>query len=172
LQREKYIISYYEQENKKFETKHELMEIQHIKVKREVEKAKALLDEAYGEYSDQLEEQVPRRRPRTRGLKRALELKKQKEVELANELTLNEKFTKMINENWEHWLERVKNHLEKPLGKAKRDTDMQRNMAKYYFRRNQIARAKLKAARARIQALNHQEEKKKLDILAEASLHA
>ena len=52
LQREKYIISYYEQENKQFETKHELMEIQLIKAKREVEKAKALLDEAYQEYSD------------------------------------------------------------------------------------------------------------------------
>ena len=99
FQREKYIITYYEQENKQFETKHELMEIQLIKEKKEAEMAKALLDEAYGEYIDQMEEQVPRRRPGTRGLKRALELEKQNEVELANELTLNEKFSKMINEN-------------------------------------------------------------------------
>ena len=90
MQREKYIISYYEQKNKQFETKHELMEIQLIKAKREGKKSKALLDEAYGEYGEQQEEQVPRRRPRTRGLKRALELEKQKEVELANQLTLNE----------------------------------------------------------------------------------
>ena len=33
------------------------MEIQIIKVKRVVQKAKALLDEAYGEYSDQMEEE-------------------------------------------------------------------------------------------------------------------
>jgi len=55
---------------------------------------------------------VPRRRPRTRGLKRALELEKQREAELANQLTLNEKFAKMVNENWEHCLERVNTHLE------------------------------------------------------------
>jgi len=101
-----------------------------------------------------------------------LGLEKQKEAELANELTLNEKFAKMVNENWEHWLERVKNHLESLLDKAKRDTDFQRNMAKYYCRRNQIARANLKTARARIEALTHHEEKKKLELLVEASLHA
>lgn len=82
----------------------ELMEIQLIKAKREAKKAKALLDETYGEYSDQLEEQVPRRRPRTIGLKRSLDLEKQKEAELANELTLNQQFAKMINENHEHWI--------------------------------------------------------------------
>lgn len=172
LQREKYIISYYEQENKQFETKHELMEIQLIKAKREAEKAKDLLDEAYGEYTDKMEEQVPRRWPRTRGLKRALELEKQKEVELANELTLNEQFAKMVNENQEHQLERVKNHLENLLDKAKRDNNIQRKMAKYYCRRNKIARAKLNAANVRIEALTHQGEKNKLCILAEASLHA
>lgn len=75
------------------------MEVQHIKEKREAEKAKALINEAYGEYSDHLEEQVPRKRSRARGLKRALELEKQKEVELANELTLNEQFSKMVSEN-------------------------------------------------------------------------
>lgn len=75
------------------------MEIQLIKAKREAEKAKAFLDETYGEYGEQLEDQVPRIRPRTIGLKRALELEKRKEVELANQLTLNEQFGKMINEN-------------------------------------------------------------------------
>ena len=78
------------------------MEIQRIKEKREAEKEKALIDEAYGKYGEHLDEQVPRRRPRTRGLKRALELEKQKETEPVNELTLNEQFSKMINENREH----------------------------------------------------------------------
>lgn len=45
-------------------------------------------------------------------------------------------------------------------------------MEKYYCRRNQIARAKLKAARVRIEAITHHEEKKKLDILVVDSLHA
>ena len=91
------------------------MEIQLIKEKIEAEKAKALLDEVYGEYSDHLEERVPRRRSRSRGLKRALELEKKREAELANEFTLNEKFAKMVNENWEHWLQRVNGHLEELL---------------------------------------------------------
>ena len=68
------------------------MEIQLLKEKREENKAKAFLDEAYERYGEtsEVEEQVPRRIPRTIGLKRSLELERQKEVELANELTLNE----------------------------------------------------------------------------------
>lgn len=46
MQRDKYIISYYDQENKPFVVKHELMEIQLMKEKREDEKVLA------GEYSD------------------------------------------------------------------------------------------------------------------------
>jgi len=99
LQMAKYIISYYEQENRQFEVKNELMGIQLIKANREAEKAKALLDEEYEKYGEKLDEQVPRRRPRIRGLKRSLELKEQRAAELANELTLNEKFSKMVNEN-------------------------------------------------------------------------
>ena len=49
-QGEKYIISYYEQENRQMETKHELMEVQLIKAKREAEKTKIQLEEAYGDY--------------------------------------------------------------------------------------------------------------------------
>ena len=67
---------------------------------------------------------MPRRRARTIGLNRALELEKHKDAELANELTLNEQFPRMINDNQEHWLERVKNHLENLLDKAKRDNNI------------------------------------------------
>ena len=89
------------------------MEMQLLKEKREENKAKALLDEAYYSYGETNEEeyQVPRKRPRTRGLKRALLLERKKEAELANELTLNEKFAIMINENRENWFERVNEHL-------------------------------------------------------------
>ena len=95
-----------------------------------------------------------------------------RESELANQLTLNEQFAKMVNENWEHWLERVKTHLESLLDKAKRDIDIQIRMAKYYAMRNKIARATPKRARAKIEALTRQAEKRRLDILAKASLHS
>jgi len=45
-------------------------------------------------------------------------------------------------------------------------------MAKYYTLTNKIARAKLKRAHAKIEALTKQEEKRRLDILFKASLHA
>lgn len=43
-------------------------------------------------------------------------------------------------------------------------------MAKHYSMRHKIARAKLKRAEAKIEALTHQEEKYKLNLLVEASL--
>ena len=96
-----------------------------------------------------------RRRPRTRGLKRDLEVEREKEAQLSNQLTLNEKFGIMMNENQEYWLERANTHLEDLLSKANRDIDNQRRMAKYYAMRNKIARAKLKRAHAKIEALTH-----------------
>lgn len=45
-------------------------------------------------------------------------------------------------------------------------------MAKYYAMRNKITRAKLKRDQAKIEALDHQEERGKLSLLVEASLQA
>ena len=45
-------------------------------------------------------------------------------------------------------------------------------MAKHYANRERNARAKLKAKKEQIEALTHQKEKEKLEILAEASLQA
>ena len=45
-------------------------------------------------------------------------------------------------------------------------------MEKHYAKRERNARAKLKATKAKLEALTHQKEKEKLDILAEASFHA
>lgn len=100
-------MSYYEKENKQLEAKCEVTEIKLIKVEREAMEVKALLEEAYENYGEYQEEQETRKIPRTRGLKRALELEKKKEVELANELTLNEKFAILVNENGEHWIDKV-----------------------------------------------------------------
>jgi len=52
------------------------MEIQLIKAKREEMKAKELLDESYDRHGEPQQEK--KSRPRTRGLKRALELERQK----------------------------------------------------------------------------------------------
>lgn len=58
------------------------------------------------------------------------------------------------------------------MAKAQKDNDIQRRMAKHYAMRNKIARAKLKQAHSKIEALTKQEEKMRLDILALATLHA
>ena len=121
-------------------------------------------------FLEEQEEQEPRSRPRTRGLKRALALERKKEVELANQRTLNEQLAMVINENQEPWLDRPNEHLEKLLGKANKDNDILRRKIKHYAQRDKIAMAKLKRAYAKIEALTMQNEKKKLDILAEASL--
>jgi len=52
LQRAKYIISFYEQENKQLEVKQELVQTKYTKEKREAEKAKFQLDEVYGYYGE------------------------------------------------------------------------------------------------------------------------
>ena len=51
-----------------------LMRLNSLEIKEKVEKAKFLLEETLKTYgvTNEVEEQVPRRRPRTRGLKRAL----------------------------------------------------------------------------------------------------
>jgi len=76
----------------------------------------------------------------------------------------------MVNENREYWLERINAHLEDLLAKATRDVEVQRRMAKHYAVKDKIARAKLKRAQARIEALAHKEENEKLNLLVEASL--
>ena len=86
LEREKYVINFLVQENQQLKTKQAINEVKCIKAQREAEKAKALLEETlerFGEPDDE-EDQPPRQRPRTRGLKRALALERQWEAELAD----------------------------------------------------------------------------------------
>ena len=91
---------------------------------------------------------------------------------MEEQLTLNEQLVKDIAENRESWLEKVNTHLETLLDKANRDVELQRKMAKYYARRNQVARSKLKRAHGKIDKLTKKEERRRLDMLVEASLHA
>ena len=66
--------------------------------------------ENFGELDDD-EDQPLRQRPRTRGLKRALVLERQREDDLADQLTLNEQLALEINKNREPWLDRANLHL-------------------------------------------------------------
>ena len=56
---------------------------------------------------DEQDEQASRGKPRTRGLKRALALERQKEAQIVDQLTLNEQLAIVINENREPWLDRA-----------------------------------------------------------------
>lgn len=115
---------------------------------------------------------MPRIRQRARGLNKALEQERKREEELANQLTLKDQLSEMVNENREYFLEKVNDHLENLLDNAKKDNDIPIKMAKHYAMRDKIARAKLKRAHGKIESLTRKEEKKRLDILAKASIHA
>lgn len=145
-----------------------------IKAPREAEKSKLLLEETLETYgvTDETKGQVPRQRPRNRGMKRALELEKKREVELANKLTFNEQLAIMINEDRENCLDRANQHLEKLLDKARKYNDIYIRMEKHYSKRNNIARSKLKRENEKIETLTMQKDEGRLHILVEASLHA
>ena len=133
-----------------------------------------MLDKTLENYGllDEKDEQGPIKRPRARGLKRALELERQKEVELANKLTLNEQFSIIVNENKEQWLDRDNQNLEKLLENANKDNDILIKKAKHYFKKNQIASSKLKKAKSRHETLIKKNEGDKLDIISKASIIA
>ena len=118
------------------------------------------------------EEGKSRRRPRTMGLKKALERQREQECALAELLPLSEMLAMEIEYDREPWLERANTHLEAKLEKANRDLDLQRKMTKHYALRNQIARAKLKRALAKVQALKEEKVQIKLKLLADASMQA
>ena len=122
-----------------------------IKYQKEVSKVQIKLEELMGEFNDIKDEYQPRRkRPRTMGLRRALEKQKEEEVALFQSLPLTTLFTQEIENNREAWLERVNDHLEKKLEKANRDLDLQRRMIRHYKKLNQFAQRKLKAMQEKL----------------------
>ena len=87
-------------------------------------------------------------------------------------------FKQEIENNWEAWLERVNDHLERKLEKENRDLDLQRRMTGHYKRLNQFSQRKLKAAQEKLKdAKGNPLEQKlrketlRLQILASASQH-
>ena len=127
--------------------------------------------ERFGEPDDE-EDEPPRKRPRTRGLKRSLALEKQREAELADQLTPNELLALEISKDREPWINRANLHLKSLLKKANKDNDLLRARVKIHARKERISLAKLKRANEKIESLTKKWEKEKLDILVEVSLHA
>ena len=98
----------------------------HTNTRIEAGKAKAKLYETLGILNDNEdeEEQLPKKRPRKIGLKKALVREREKETELAEQLTPSELLAIKINYDRECWLERANIHLEDQLEKEKRNIDL------------------------------------------------
>lgn len=80
---------------------------------------------------------------------------------------------KEVEDDRETWLYRVNIHLEKLLHKAKKDNKMLKNFSNRYIKRNKFFNIKLKQLQEkRKQTLAKQKEGDKLEIIAEAFLHA
>ena len=123
---------------------------------------------AYEESSD--EEGQTRRRPRTMGLRKALEKQREEESTQEEQLSLQELLAMEIEHDRESWLERANIHLEAKLEKENKDLDLQRRMTKHYVQRNQFAREKLKKVQMEIEALERENSQANLSVLAQASL--
>ena len=147
--------------------------------KKEASKAQVRLEVLMGEFGESEDEDQPRRkRPRTMGLKKALEKQKEEESALLQSTSLTTLFTQEIENNREAWLERVNDHLEKKLEKENRDLDLQRRMIGHYQKLNQFARWKLKSTQEKLKEAQRRRPTPKLkkytskvQILASSSQH-
>ena len=167
LARAQFVISFLEKENKQLSEKQVLLEMDLLKDKRKDVKGKAVMGH---DQSDEDEAQITKKRPKTRGLKRALEQEKQHETE---ELNFEERISMEINENREVCLDRVKIHLESLLHKKNKDNQMLRHMVDHYHTRNRICNVKVKQLWDKLkQTLISEKEKGKLDLTTDASLVA
>ena len=119
---------------------------------------------AYEESED--EKGQTRRRPRTMVLKKTLAKQREEESTQEQKMSLHEILKMEIEHDRESWPKRANIHLEAKLEKANKDLDLQGIMTKHYAQRNQFARAKLKKAQNKIQALKEEKSQANLGILA------
>ena len=179
LQRARNFNQFLEVENKQMKFHAAIHEARAIKYKKEAERAQVRIEELIGEFDDEEEEDQPRRkRPRTIGLRRALEKQKAEEQAQFEAFPLTTLFEREIEENKEAWLERANQHLETKLEKANRDLELQRKRTLHFQKLNQFARRKLKVAQEKLKKLKERRLARKeakrtsaLDILASASEH-
>ena len=108
-----------------------------------------------------------KKRPKTRGLKRALE----KEKREGQSLSFDQQLAQEIEDDREVWLEKVKIHLEELLKKANKENQMLRHMAQHYQSQNKICNIKVKQMKDELKEIwKGKKGGEKLKILAEASL--
>ena len=89
-------------QNKQMSVHMAVYETRAIKYKKEASKAQVKLEELMGEFNDNEDEDQPRRkRPRTMGLRRVLEKKKEEEAALFQSFPLTTLFTQEIEKNRE-----------------------------------------------------------------------
>lgn len=111
-----------------------------FKNQREASKAQTKLEELMGEFDNtKEEEQTMRKRPRTIGLKKSLEEKKEEEAALVQSYPLTHLLAQEIANDKESWLERANKHLEDKLEKANRDLSLQKKMTRHYKKLNQFS---------------------------------
>lgn len=87
---------------------------------------------------------VARKRPRTIGLRKALQRERDQQKPPMEELTFEERIAMEINEDRQFRLDKVNFHVENLLDKANRDNKLQKKMAIHYYTRNQVAKVKIK----------------------------
>jgi len=142
MARERFVISFLEQENSQLKARQLIMEKEQTKLLQQGGrgKGKAVLEPSEHE---ETEKQVRKKRPWTKGLKKAL--KEEKEHNLPHEdLDMEDRIPLEVNEDREYWLNKVNDYLEKLLDKANEDNQLLRHMAHYYQTRNMISNIKLK----------------------------
>jgi hypothetical protein len=111
-----------------------------------------------------------RKRPRTRGLKKALQ-EEQEQILLNEDLDLEDRIALEVHQDKEYWLNRVNEHLEKLLEKENRDNQLLRHMAHHYQAQNMIANVKVKQLENKLkEAKKDQKDEGNLEMLAEASM--
>jgi len=119
-----------------------------------------------------LKKQVRKKRPRTKGLKKALKEEKGHNL-LDEDLDIEDRIALKINEDRQYWLSKVNDQLEQLLDKANRDNQPLRHMAHHYQTSNIICNIKLKQLKNKLkETLKNKNERDNLEILAEVSMRA
>lgn len=111
-----------------------------------------------------------RKRPRTRGLKKALQ-EEEEHILLNEDLDPEDRISLKVNKDKEYWLNRVNQHLEKLLEKENRDKQLLRHMAHHYQAQNMIANAKVKQLENKLKkAKKDQKDGGNLEMISKASM--
>lgn len=111
-----------------------------------------------------------RKRPRTTGLKKALQ-EEQEQIMLNEDLDLEERIALEVHQDKEYWLNRVNENLDKLLEKENIENQLLKHMAHHYQAQNMIANVKVKQLENKLkEAKKYQKDEGNLKILAKESM--